>query len=128
MIMIIALFNVAHDRKRITQNPAEDLTYSKDNDNAGRPFMPSERVSLIRAARDCDDETVKWLWLLGAHYGPRIAEFAEASVWDIVLEDGVPVVFLDKLHRTGRERTLKTPESRRWLPIHSAMRMSSWSE
>jgi len=122
IIMIQSLFAVAHDRTRITENPAKRLSYSKDNDNPGRPFLPSERNAIIRAARACDDETVRWLWLLACYYGPRIAEFAEARLRDVVEEDGVPIIFLDKLHRTGREKTLKTPESRRWLPLHSAMR------
>ena len=50
-------------------NPAKRLWYSKENDNPGRPFLPSERTAIIRAAWACEDETIKWLWLLACFYG-----------------------------------------------------------
>lgn len=122
IIICKALFAVAHDRQKINSNPAKPIWYSKDNDHPGRPFMPSERNAIIRAAWNTDDETVQWLWLLGCCYGPRIAEFAEAGLRDVVVENGIPVIFLDTLHRRGEEKHLKTQESTRWLPIHSALR------
>jgi len=122
IIQIKSLFALAHDRGKITHNPAKPLWYSKENNSPGRPFLPSERDAIIRAAWGCEDETTKWLWLLGCFYGPRIAEFAEANLRDIVVEDGVPIIFLDTLHRRGEEKTLKTAESRRWVPLHSALR------
>ncbi len=123
IIQTKALFAIATEREKIDSNPAKRLKYSKDNDNPGRPFQPSERAAIARLAwQECDDETVKWLWSLACIYGPRIAEFAEARLKDVVEEDGVPILFLDRLHRKGAEKTLKTTDSKRWLPIHSALR------
>jgi hypothetical protein len=122
ILMIKALFALAHDREKITDNPAKRITYSKDNSNPGRPFWPSERDAILRAAWDCEDDTIRWLWTLGCVYGPRVGEFGEASVRDVVVEDGVPILILDTLHRKGAQKTLKTADSKRWLPIHSAMR------
>jgi len=121
IIQTKSLFALAHDRQKITENPAKAIWYSKENDNPGRPFLPSERNAIIRAASSCENETIKWLWLLGCIYGPRIAEFAEASLRDVVVEDGVPIIFLDTLHRRGEAKTLKTSDSRRWVPLHSAI-------
>jgi integrase len=122
IIQVKSLFALAHDRGKIPHNPAKALWYSKENNSPGRPFLPSERDAIIRAAWGCEDDTIKWLWLLGCFYGPRIAEFAEANLRDIVVENAVPIIFLDTLHRKGEERTLKTAESRRWVPLHSALR------
>lgn len=123
IIQTKALFAIAAEREKIDSNPAKRLRYSKDNDNPGRPFQPSERNAIARLAwQESDDETVKWLWSLACIYGPRIAEFAEARLKDVVEEDGVPILFLDRLHRKGAEKTLKTTDSKRWLPIHSAVR------
>ena len=101
IIQIKALFALAKDRVRIDENPAKSLWYSKENNNPGRPFLRSERNAIILAAWDCEDETVRWLWLLGCFYGP-IAEFAEASLRDIVVEDGVPIIFLRHPAPQGR--------------------------
>ena len=108
IIQTKALFAIAAEREKIDSNPAKRLKYSKDNDS--RLQQPDASPSRARLAwQECDDETVKWLWSLACIYGPRIAEFAEARLKDVVEEDGVPILFLDRLHRKGAEKTSRPP-------------------
>lgn len=119
---IKALFRLAHKKGRVPTNPAADLEYNREIGSEKEPFTEAERRTILIAARSCTDPVVKWLHLLAGFHGARCAELCEAHVRDIQVEQGYPVFFIRLKNRQGDEKTLKTKDSNRWFPLHSAIR------
>lgn len=120
VITIRAQFRLAYRKGRITTNPATGLEYQRNTGNERDPFEKADRLRIVAEARKSDDPLIRIGNLLGAH-GMRVAEFAEARREDLVIEDGVPVFFVDTRNRNPDE-TLKTKTSKRWITLHEAVR------
>ena len=122
------IFRYAHeDMGDLTENPAAKIKNIPAKSNVRDAFEDHERALLIRKAVVSDSPIVKWANLFGGYLGLRMAEIAEAQTTDFeerrVVVDGViadVLVFAireDDRQKENENQTLKTPQSRRRLPL-----------
>jgi hypothetical protein len=116
-----AVLRVAADNNKIgkADNPANAITLPGKRSGTPRPaFSEDEARILLTAARDHAKPIVKWGTRLGA-LGLITSEFADASVADVAIIDGVPCLHLRGDNRSGDARELKTVQRGRQMPLPS---------
>ncbi|WP_461314916.1 DUF6538 domain-containing protein [Bradyrhizobium embrapense] len=99
------------DEMRLEEEQSDREPYSVDDLNA--IFAHMLTVKLPRAAgRDAG----KWLPLLGAFTGGRLAELGGLRVSDVTEEDGCALLWIRQDRKAGRR--LKTANAERVVPVH----------
>jgi integrase len=122
----------AAKRGRIPSDPSASLTYQKHTEEFSRdPFTPEQNALILKEARDHADPVIRVTTLISGFSGLRPHELVEASTKDFdireaVADDGARTLVLclaiRKDNREDAEKTVKTPQSKRFLVIHSAAR------
>jgi len=120
-MMLKAIFRIAHAKNRIAVNAAAGLTYEKNTGRRDR-FSRGQNAVILRAAMMHPDPVIRITTLICGFSGLRPAEIVEASVADFVERDGQLVFHVRTNNRTGDEKTVKTPQSERFITVHSAIR------
>jgi integrase len=122
-----ALFSHAFERAHIKDadgkirwdDPMAKVKYDPGQGRKRDDFdMPERRTTLIKA-RDATPE-IKWLTWLSAFQLTRTSEIADAHSRDVVCEDGVWLLKIQRKNRTKDQR-VKTDQSIRKMPLHSAV-------
>lgn len=134
MASIRAVFRVAAHHKRIAADPTKGvagasnvhkLKVRKNPLKDRKSFDRDQHAKIIAGALTLPkDDPRRWLWLLGAIYGARIAEFAEAKVSAVRTVYGRECFQIGEEFRNtwgGKPISLKTESSPRILPLHSAL-------
>lgn len=115
-----ALYRWGISNRLVTENPALGVKVSAKR-KAGTsklPYTDDEVARLLSLAEKEDTAWIRWLPLLAATSGARIAELAQLWVESITVEQGVPVMRLLPAQDAG---SLKTEGSERTIPIHPAV-------
>jgi integrase len=122
---IRSVYRVAKFHQKITHDPTvgtiKKLKVGKSRRNG---FSREQHAQIIEAARNADDVAIKWLWLLSCVMGARIGELADATVDAVQQFAGHWVLNINEDHRRiwhGKPIPLKTAESTRKVPLHSAI-------
>jgi hypothetical protein len=147
MGLLRAVFGLAVDdllRERGIHSPLEKLRKEKvkSSDITEKLDLSKEQLDALfggpvhaRGDRPVGGagEAAYWMLLLGHTTGGRMSEFAQMSVHDVVVRDGVPCLWLTNQsadesvapHRLSAkereelvEKSLKTGQSRRIIPLH----------
>lgn len=134
MASIRAVFRVAAHHKRIATDPTKGTTggsnvhklkVKKNPLKDRKSFDRDQHAQIIASALALPkDDPRRWLWLLGAIYGARIAEIADARVSAIRTVYGRECFQIGEEYRNmwgGKPISLKTESSPRVLPLHSAL-------
>jgi integrase len=134
MASIRRVFRVAAQHKKIATDPTRGvagasnvhkLKVRKNPLKDRKSFDRDQHAQIIAGALAVPkDDPRRWLWLLGAIYGARIAEFAEAKVSAIRTVHGRLCFDISEEHRNlwgGVPISLKTESSPRVLPLHSKL-------
>src|SRR5262249_39312410 len=106
--------NPAHGTARVASTERKVATVD-DDEKKRRPFTVEEVRDLL--SKLPTDGPVRWILLLLAYTGARLAEVAGLRQQDVSEQDGVS--YLDI--RPHESRSLKTKASRRHVPIHSEL-------
>lgn len=133
MASIRAVFRVAAHHKKITTDPTtgsaggsnvHKFKVRKNTKTDRKGFDRDQHAAIVRELQRLPhDDPRRWLWLLGAAYGGRIGEFADAKVSAIHNEHGRLCFDINEEHRNewgGKPIPIKTEGSARMLPLHSA--------
>lgn len=115
-----ALYRWGISNRLVTENPALGVKVSAKR-KAGTsklPYSDDEVARLLALAEKAEPAWTRWLPLLAATSGARIAELAQLWVENITIEQGVPVMRLQPAQDAG---SLKTEGSERTIPIHPAV-------
>ena len=131
MASIRAVFRVAAQKKKITTDPTNGTVHKlrvrKNAKTDRKGFDRDQHADIIREALKLPhDDPRRWLWMLGATYGGRISEFADATVSAIHVEHGRLCFDINEEHRNewgGKPVRLKNEGSARILPLHSAFEL-----
>jgi integrase len=105
--------NPAHGTARVASTEKEVATV--DDEKNRRPFTVEEVRDLL--SKLPADGPLRWILLLLAYTGARLAEIVGLRQQDIGNEQGI--VYLDI--RPHEARSLKTKASRRRVPVHSEL-------
>ncbi len=103
------------------ENPFAGLApLAKASEPARGPYTADEAGRLLQAARE-QTGFLRWVpWLL-AYTGARVGELCQSDKADIVPIEGMAGWWALHIHRKGPTRTLKTPQSQRFVPLHPAL-------
>jgi integrase len=82
-----------------------------------RAFTDTEAATVLRAARD-GKGAYRWRPWVACLTGARVSELCQADKADVSHIDSVAVI---RIHDEGADRSVKTDDSRRTIPIHSAL-------
>jgi len=113
-----AILQWGADNNHLQSNPAARVTIDVKR-RAGdekRGFSDDEASLILSAAFGQKDVAKKWIPILCAYSGARIAEIAQLRTEDIVRESGV-----DCFRITPAAGRLKTRSSERLIPLHPAV-------
>jgi integrase len=100
-------------------DPIASVKFSAESD--GRDdFTAEERCKILTMARSASP-AIYWLNWLGSFTGARLSELADAHTDHIRQIDGVWCFEFTKKLRTGDKKNLKTKQSTRVVPLHSAL-------
>jgi integrase len=125
MASIRAVFRVAKFERKITHDPTVGtIKKLKVGKRRRKEFSREQHAQIIAAARNADDVAIKWLWLIGCLTGARIGELADATVDAVQQVAGHWALNINEDHRRiwhGKPIPLKTAESTRKVPLHSAI-------
>jgi integrase len=112
----------ANRKLAFAENPFAGLAprAKKRGRRARDPFTESEAASILVAARQETDASLRWLPWLACFTGARIGELAQSAKED-VQRIGPDGPWFLHLHAEGDGRTLKTPHSERQVPLHPAL-------
>ena len=84
------------------------------------PYTAAEAGRLLKAARD-QTGFLRWVpWLL-AYSGARMGELCQSDKADIVPIEGMAGWWALHIHGNGPTRTIKTPQSQRYVPLHPSL-------
>ena len=135
---IQALLAFAFKQKWIATNVGVGITiegYSRNTGLKPRNFDETELAKLFSAPLFTDpagwrkdrkvwDQTLYWLFLLGLTTGARIEETGQALVSDVRLSGSILYIDIDDYVDEGTDaaKSLKTPNSRRVIPVHDTLR------
>ena len=112
-----AMFQWAVDNRRLKNNPAERITL--DATKAGqskRGFTDDEATLILTAAAKERDPVRRWVPILCAYSGARVAEICQLRKEDIIQIDGLWAMKFDP-----DAGPLKTRGSERAVPLHRAV-------
>lgn len=116
-----AVFRDAVKRGDLNSNPAEGVSEGKPLNSVARPAYSSEELNAILslpifkpAPPLCERGEEFWVPLLELFTGARPSELY-LPIGDVREDDEIPHFLLEPF----KERSLKTPASARWVPIHS---------
>lgn len=135
---IQALLGYAHEQRWIEQNVGSGLkimNYTRTT-RTRRSFRDGELATLFASdlfarpdqllARDTSvsDVTLYWLFVLCLTSGPRLEEVGQARVADVKTDNGILYIDVDDLIEDDNgsvqpDRSIKTENSRRVVPIHN---------
>lgn len=141
---IVAIFNFAVEKRLIAENPAKDkyIRATFDDGEDAKPkalFSIGELNRLFHAplytgCRDDESGYAKpgtekprrgrfWLTLLSLFHGFRCNEAAQLYTEDVCEADGIPFFEIREKRADGSkcDKRLKTPQSKRRVPIHSEL-------
>lgn len=115
---IRAIFQVAVDNRLLQLNPAANLPMRlKAKPGQGRRgYTNAEAQIVLAAAAKARDPVRRWVPMLGAYSGARVAEICQLRVQDITEIDGIHCMSF-----TADAGPLKTESSERTIPIHTAI-------
>ncbi|WP_425907509.1 DUF6538 domain-containing protein [Nitrobacter sp. TKz-YC02] len=115
---IRAIFQVAVDNQLLPINPAANLPIKlKAKPGQGRRgYTNAEARIVLAAAGKASDPVRRWVPILGAYSGARVAEICQLRVQDISEIDGIHCMSF-----TAEAGPLKTESSERTIPIHTAV-------
>jgi integrase len=113
-----AIFQVAVDNQLLPINPAANLPIKlKAKPGQGRRgYTNAEARIVLAAAAEARDPVRRWVPMLGAYSGARVAEICQLRVQDITEIDGIHCMSF-----TAEAGPLKTESSERTIPIHTAI-------
>jgi integrase len=113
-----AILQWGADNNHLPSNPASRVTIEvKQRAGDGkRGFSDDEATLILRAAFAEKDGAKKWIPILGAYSGARVAELAQLRVGDVVEISGVHCFRI-----TPDAGPLKTRSSERIVPLHPAV-------
>ena len=84
----------------------------------GRDQLQKLLTSSIMTAPDKDfGDPLFWSVLAGPHQGTRMEEFLQLNPYDVVVQEGVPVILI----RSGLGQHAKTEAAHRIIPIHPVL-------
>jgi hypothetical protein len=113
------LFGYAYENDHLPANPWQRVKFKAGDGEARDDFSPEERRLILTLARDADP-VIRWCNWLSSFNAARLSEIVDADTRDIVVEEGVPVMKIRRKFRSPDQR-LKTKESTRTVPLHSAV-------
>ena len=139
---IVAIFNFAVEKRLIEENPAKDkylrATFDDGEDAKPKALFSTEDLNrlfhapLYTGCRDDESGYAKpgtnkprrgrfWLALLSLFHGFRCNEAAQLYTEDVCEADGIPFFEIREKRADGSkcDKRLKTPQSKRRVPIHS---------
>jgi integrase len=113
-----AILQWAVDNHHLGENPASRVTIDvkRRAGDGKRSFSDEEAILILTAARAERDPTKRWLPLLSAYSGARIAELSQLRAEDIISVSGVSCMRI-----TPEAGSLKTVSSERIVPLHPAV-------
>ncbi len=118
---VSTLFQFAMDSGYIARNPARKLARperrSRQDENV--PFTQDQLERLFNGPAHCGQARHPhqfWLPLLGLYTGCRLEELCQLAVLDVIETNGIWTISIDD---DGNDKRLKTPQSRRMIPLHS---------
>jgi integrase len=119
------VFRHASKNKKITSNPAADLSYTAKADprKERQDFSPADMKLILTECRKSQNPVVKIANLIAGFSGARLAEIVEANKADFEVIDG-HLVFHIRLDNRAATETLKTLVSRR-LRHHASSGVSA---
>jgi integrase len=144
MASIRAVFRKAKEKKKITSDPTVGnvhklATRRKSDPRNRKGFERDQHAAIITKLLTLPhDDPRRWLWLLGAIYGGRVGEFADASVAAVHLVYGRLCLDINEEYRNtwqgkpvtidgeeynpwqGESLRIKTDGSMRILPLTTA--------
>jgi site-specific recombinase XerD len=121
---VTTVFKYLYENKKITKNPNDPairIIVKRDGRTTRREFEADHRAAIYQAALAETRPLYRWGNLLMLFSGMRGHEFAEADTRDIRQIEGVWCLLVDCDYRTQDNETLKTDESIRKIPLHSAV-------
>lgn len=121
---VTTVFKYLHENKKIDRNPNDPpvrIIVKRDGRKTRREFEDDHRTAIYQAALAETRPLYRWGNLLMLFSGMRGHEFAEADTRDIKQIDGIWCLLVDYDYRTQDNETLKTDESIRKIPLHSAV-------
>jgi len=113
-----AIFQWGVANHHLPSNPAAQITIEvkRRAGEAKRGFTELEAIRILDAARKENDAARRWIPLLGAYSGARIAELAQLRAEDIL-----PIAGIACMKITPEAGPLKTLSSERIVPLHPAV-------
>ncbi|KQT61694.1 integrase [Methylobacterium sp. Leaf456] len=113
-----AILQWAVDNRLLSSNPAQKVGIQVKTraSEARRGFTDEEAKTILRAAAKETDTALRWVPLLCAYSGARVAEACQLRAEDIVSLDGIKA-----LRFTEEAGPLKTASSERIVPVHPAV-------
>jgi integrase len=111
------IFKFASRNQLIKTNPIADLEYTPGEGAKREDFTEEERRTVLLASRKADITTHWGIWF-GAFHGVRNGEIFDAHTNEFQCHNGVWVWHISEKHRDTK---LKTKQSKRDIPIHSAI-------
>ncbi|MBK7362128.1 MAG: site-specific integrase [Micavibrio sp.] len=134
---LIALFTWAGKAEYYhAANPFSNLVIKGQQLSTRRhPFKPEELKTLflsplftgckgrkaahrLQAGKEIIQDALYWVPLIGLYSGMRLGEICQLYVTDIRQEEGV---YIFDVNDEGKDKALKTPSSRRKVPVHKEL-------
>lgn len=111
-----SVLNYALKNDRIAANPAHGVSVPENGDVDMGGFSDDEALAILSACAASDSATIRWVPLLCAMTGARVAEMVQLRKQDVMVENGIWVVNI-----TPEAGLLKNKPSRRKVPIHPTL-------
>lgn len=115
---ISALFSWCYKEGLLSENPAANIAHDIPKErNRREPFTTEELRTIFRTHHTLTGARY-WVPLLGLHSGCRLGELYQLAIDDILEVEGITCLRIDTRHPWQH---VKTPASRRLVPIHSRL-------
>lgn len=118
LVPVRAILQWAVDNRKLQINPAERITMDVKSKAAGsrRSYTDAEAKIVLAAAAKELDAVKRWVPLLCAYSGARVAEICQLRRDDVVEIDGIWCFKIDP-----QAGSIKTAGSERAVPLHPAL-------
>ena len=120
LMVIKTLFNFAKKNKRITTNPALDVSFQAKRRQKQLGYDDADARKILLAARGESEPHRRWVPWIAAFSGARLEEICGANIADVYEFGGVWCLDI-RLDNRGKDGSLKNLGSERKVPLHPAI-------
>jgi len=117
LMVIKTLFNFAKKNKKITMNPAHEVSFQAKRRQKQLGYDDADATKILLAARAESEPHRRWVPWIAAFSGARLEEICGANVADVYEFGGVWCLDI-RLDNRGKDGSLKNVGSERKVPLH----------